>query len=61
MEYDVPAAKRYLEDGGLGETLGFALMAAEANRLKVQMDTDMAVALCHLADEALKSRTTNHA
>lgn len=56
MAYNVADARRYLETGGLGETLGLALMAAEANQPKVQMDTDMAVALCQLASEALNAR-----
>lgn len=56
MAYDVQSARGYLETGGLGETMGLALMAAEANQPKVQMDTDMAVALCQLAAEALSAR-----
>ena len=56
MAYDVDEAKKYLETGGLGEVIGLTFVAVEMNEEKVQMDTDMAVALCLLADEALKSR-----
>lgn len=49
-------ASRYLETGGLGEVMGFASVALDAGQPKVQMDTDMAIALCMLADEALKAR-----
>lgn len=53
---DIKAATEYLETGGLGEVLGLATMSLEAGHLKIQMDTDMAIALCILADEALKRR-----
>lgn len=49
-------AMDYLMTGGLGEVIGFTSMALEAGRPKVQSDTDMAMALCLLADEALKAR-----
>ena len=57
--YDVESAKRYLETGGLGEVIGLTSIAAEHKQPKVQMDTDMAMALCLLADEALKRRRAN--
>lgn len=53
---DIDGAKQYLETGGLGEVIGFTSLALEANQPKVQMDADMAMALCLLADEALKRR-----
>jgi hypothetical protein len=46
----------YLLDGGLGEVLGLASIAREMSEPKVLMDTDMAIALCLLADEAAKAR-----
>ena len=52
----IKEAMEYLETGGLGEVMGLADMAARAGHPKVQMDTDMAIALCQLADEALKRR-----
>jgi hypothetical protein len=45
-------ARKYLDNGGLGETLGLAWAAMEAGAPKVQMDTDMAIALCQMAGEA---------
>lgn len=53
---DVDEAKKYLETGGLGEVIGLTLVATQMGQPKVQMDTDMAIALCLLADEALKRR-----
>lgn len=53
---DIEEAKRYLETGGLGEVIGLTSVAMEAGSPKVQMDSDMAMALCLLADEALKRR-----
>lgn len=58
-KYDIEGAKTYLETGGLGEVIGFTSLAIEHNELKVQMDTDMAMALCLLADEAIKKRKAN--
>lgn len=54
--YDLDAAKDYLEAGGLGEVIGLAEMSKSMGFPKVQMDTDMAMALCLLADEALRAR-----
>jgi len=56
MEYDVEKATEYLVTGGLGEVIGLADGARFMQSPKVQMDTDMAMALCLLADEALKAR-----
>jgi len=56
MEYDVDAAMKYLETGGLGEVIVLTEMARQMNQQKVQSDADMAMALCLLADEALKAR-----
>lgn len=53
---DIKAATEYLETGGLGEVIGFTSLALELDQPKVQMDTDMAMALCLLADETLKRR-----
>jgi len=52
----IEEAQRYLETGGLGEVMGLASASMGAGMPKVQMDTDMAIALCILADEALKAR-----
>lgn len=56
MDYDLKGAQEYLETGGLGEVIGLTSAAAEMRQPKVQMDTDMAMALALLADEALKAR-----
>ena len=55
----IEEATRYLETGGMGEVIGFTTLAVEMNQPKVQMDTDMAMALCLLADETLKRRKAN--
>lgn len=52
----IKEAMEYLETGGLGEVMGLADMALNAEQPKVQMDTELAIALCQLADEALKRR-----
>lgn len=56
MDYNVEEATEYLATGGLGEVIGLTDMAREMSEPKVQMNTDMAMALCLLADEALKAR-----
>lgn len=56
MGYDVAKATEYLTDGGLGEVIGLTDIARHMSQPKVQMDTDMAMALCLLADEAIKAR-----
>lgn len=56
---DIEEAKKYLETGGLGEVMGLASIANDAGQPKVQMDTDMAIALCLLADETLKRRASH--
>lgn len=53
---DEDEAMRYLLTGGLGEVMGLADMARNMNQPKVQMDTDMALALCTLAAESVKRR-----
>lgn len=55
-ETGVKDAKEYLETGGLGEVVGLTDMAKKMGQPKVQMDTDMAMALCILANEALHRR-----
>jgi len=45
-------AREYLEGGGLGEVIGFASIAFDMNQPKVQMDTDMAMALLFMASDA---------
>lgn len=49
------SATEYLRTGGLGEVIGFTSIAHENGEMKVQMDTDMAMALCLLADQTLKA------
>jgi hypothetical protein len=56
MKEDIVEAKSYLETGGLGEVMGLAKLARDMSQPKVQMDTDMAIALCLLADDAIKAR-----
>lgn len=53
---DIDAATKYLETGGLGEVIGLTDMAIRMDQPKVQMDADMAMALCLLASEALSRR-----
>lgn len=52
----IAEAMHYLETGGLGEVIGLTDIALRADQPKVQMDTDMAMALCTLAGEALRRR-----
>lgn len=56
---DIEDAMDYLRTGGLGETMGLAQMAADMGAPKIQLDTDMAMALLILADEALKARAAH--
>jgi hypothetical protein len=56
---NIKDATRYLETGGLGEVIGLTSMAIEMKQPKVQMDADMAMALCLLADETFKRRNAN--
>lgn len=46
----------YLKDGGLGEVIWLASESLRLGAPKVQMDTDMALALCELANDGLKYR-----
>jgi len=46
----------YLRSGGMGEVIGLTDMARQMKEPKVQMGTDMAMALCLLASEALDER-----
>lgn len=55
----IEEAKHYLEKGGLGEVLGLASLANQEDQSHVQMTTDLAIALCLLADEAIKKRKVN--
>jgi hypothetical protein len=56
MAYNLEEATRYLETGGLGEVYGLADMSRQLGQDRVQIDTDMAVALCRLAGKALEGR-----
>lgn len=49
---NISEARRYLETGGLGEVIGITDLAMRGGSPKVQMDTDMALALCFMAAEA---------
>jgi hypothetical protein len=53
---NVEEARLYLETGGLGEVIGLTDLAFKMEQPKVQMDTEMAMALCVLAGEALNRR-----
>lgn len=55
----IEEAKDYLETGGLGEVIGLASMANQEGSSHVQMTTDLALALCLLADETIKKRKVN--
>lgn len=55
----IEEARKYLETGGLGEVVGLTDMAIQAGQPKVQMDSDMAMALCILANEALTRRNAH--
>lgn len=50
---DIREALKYLRTGGLGEVAGMADAARGAKMPKVQMDTDMALALCIMAVQSL--------
>lgn len=52
---DIASALQYLRTGGLGEVVGFADLARQSKQPKVQMDTDMALALCIMAALSLPS------
>lgn len=55
------SATEYLRTGGMGEVIGFTTIAHENGQSKVRMDTDMAMALCLLADQTLKAeKIENH-
>ncbi|WP_019999026.1 hypothetical protein [Aureimonas ureilytica] len=51
-------AMGYLTDGGLGEVFGLADIYRQMGEPKVQLDSDMAMALCVLANEGLEARKT---
>jgi len=51
---DIESATEYLRTGGLGEVIGFTGIALQMQQPKVQMDTDMAMALCLLASAAIE-------
>ncbi len=53
----IDEAKRYLETGGFREVIDLVSFAMEAKRSKIRLGADMAMALCLLAEEALKGRT----
>lgn len=55
----VDDATEYLCTGGLGEVIGLASASMQYGHPKVQMDTDMAIALCMLADETIKRRKSH--
>jgi len=56
MATDFKEATEYLETGGIGEVYGLAEMSLRLGAPKVQIDADMAMALCLLANEALNRR-----
>lgn len=56
---DVAEATEYLTTGGLGELIGLTQMAIDMHCKKVQLNADIAMALCLLADEALKRRAAH--
>ena len=49
-------AKKQLAAGGLGEVIGLASVAILGGQSKFNLDADIALALCLLADETLKRR-----
>lgn len=55
VRYDVTEAMDYLTSGGLGEVMGRASVAADANAPTVQLDTDLAIALCVLANRGMEA------
>ena len=55
----VKEATKYLETGGLGEVIGLTEMALTLGHPKVQMDSDMAMALCLLAHETIQRRSAH--
>lgn len=59
QQASVDEATKYLANGGLGEVIGLTHIAMQSQQPKVQMDTDMAMALCILADETLQRRASH--
>lgn len=59
MNTKIEEARKYLETGGLGEVIGLTDLAIQMGQPKVQMDSDMAMALCNLAAEALRRRVSH--
>lgn len=55
----VKDARVYLEEGGLAEVMGLSEAALRSGHPKIQMDTDMAVALCLMTIDLL-NRTKAH-
>lgn len=56
MDEKIKDALKYLETGGLGEVYGLTDMAWQMGQPKVQSDTDIVMALCVLAQEAIQIR-----
>lgn len=59
MSDGIKEATEYLETGGLGEVIGLADVAIQMGQPKVQMDAEMAMALCILANETIQRRKSH--
>lgn len=55
----IDEATAYLATGGLGEVIGMTDATLSMGLPKVQMDTEMAMALCILANETLVRRASH--
>ncbi len=53
-------SKEYLLNGGLGEVIGMTSVSKKMGFEKVQCDTATMMAICLLADEAVKARAATH-
>lgn len=58
-EPNIEAALEYLREGGLAEVFGMAMVAITEKYDKFLLDTDIALALCMLAQEAANQRTVH--
>lgn len=56
MDYDLDFSKNYLMTGGLAEVIGLTDINRQYGQEKVTISTDLAMALCLFADEAIKAR-----
>lgn len=52
---EVEGALEYLRDGGLGEVIGITVVARSLGHANLELNADVCMALCQLADQAIKA------